>query len=293
MKLKESPEDFLVEEIPIDFSDGEYLIVRVKKRLLNTEDAAQILARRLGLPRKNIGYAGAKDKVAVTTQYFSLKGVSQEKISDFFHEQIDIEVIGNYNQPLSLGDLLGNRFIIVVRELKKPLAKKEKIKNYFGEQRFGENNVAVGRLLIKKQFKEACELLGLESTNPIKSLRSLPKHTLTLYVHAYQSWMWNEVLNILIEVPEKLPLVGFGTELDECSEEVREAYEKIMQEEAITTRDFIIKQIPSLSVEGDARKTIIEIKDFDLGSFKDGVQEVRFTLPKGCYATVVVKELLF
>lgn len=292
MKLKESPEDFLVDEIPIDFpGSGEYTVVRVQKRLMNTEDAAYIIAKQFGLPRKLVGYAGAKDKVAVTTQYFSLKGVSEEKINGFTHEDIEIEFVNKHNQPLSLGDLHGNKFTIIARELKKPLAQKKQIRNYFGPQRFGDNNVDVGRLLVKKQFKEACELLDLPADNPIKSLRSLPKHTLTLYVHAYQSWMWNKVLESFEEVPDSLPLIGFGTDLDDYEKTIKEKYEELLEQEGITARSFIIKQIPGLSSEGDVRKTTIVIEDLELGPFKDGVQKASFTLPKGSYATVVMEEL--
>ena len=294
MKLKESPEDFLVDEIPIEFSgEGEYLIVRVTKRLCNTEDAAQILAKSFGIHRKFVGYAGAKDKVAVTTQFFSLKNVAKEKVEEFHHDQIELEVVGKHSRPLSLGDLLGNRFTIIVRELQKPLVKKDKVRNYFGPQRFGDNNVEVGKLLLQKKFAQACELLELETANPVASLRVLPKHTLMIYLHAYQSWLWNEVLRSFsdTEVPEVLPIVGFGTELDEYGAMVEEKYEALLDSEGITQRNFIIKQLPNLSPEGTERDCFMDVQNLELGEFEGGVQKVSFVLGKGSYATVVIEAL--
>ena len=66
------------------------------------------------------------------------------------------DFLGN---PISLGDLNGNRFIITVRDItKKPFEKSEFI-NYFGEQRFGKHNVEIGIAILKKDFKKASSLI--------------------------------------------------------------------------------------------------------------------------------------
>lgn len=293
MQLKTRPEDFLVDEIPIDFSgEGEYLIVHVKKRMLNTEDVAKILSDKLRVLRKNIGYAGTKDKVALTTQYFSFKGLDEERITQFTHKEIELTLVGRHNKPLSLGDLKGNSFVIVARNLKKPLIAKEFVRNYFGPQRFGKQNVAVGRCIIKKSFKEACDLLNLPSKDPCKELLMIPRHTLLLYVHSYQSWLWNTVLEGLVNPPEQLPLIGFGTELEAYGEDVVYRYNRLLEIEEITLRSFIIRQLANISPEGAERDSFVAVQDLVLGEFKDGVQQVSFTLQKGSYATVAVHALL-
>lgn len=301
MLLKQTPEDFVVEEIPLSFSKhGDYVILLLEKRQLNTEDALQIAAKKLGILRKNIGFAGAKDKQAITKQYISIKKFSDlhEKILSFSHEQIKLSIYSEHTKPLSLGDLLGNKFIITIRELEKPLTKKTSFLNYFGEQRFGidKSNIDIGRFLVKKQFKQAAALLSLPETEPISHILKIPRHTLMMYIHAYQSWMWNTVLEKLEHPSELLPIIGFGSDLSSCSKDVKEQYEELLHKEAITPRDFIIRQLQGMSSEGDMRKTIIEVSDLTLGAFqKDthgGYQIATFTLPKGSYATVFVEELV-
>src|SRR5688572_3108998 len=72
--LKSTPADFLVDEIPAyePCGDGPHLYVRFRKTNLTTEDAVRSIARSLGIDRREIGVAGLKDKVAVTTQWISL-----------------------------------------------------------------------------------------------------------------------------------------------------------------------------------------------------------------------------
>jgi tRNA pseudouridine13 synthase len=79
--LKESPEDFLVEELPLytPCGDGEHLYLTVEKRDLTTFDLLQQLARALGVPEREIGYAGLKDARATTRQTVSIAGVRPEQ----------------------------------------------------------------------------------------------------------------------------------------------------------------------------------------------------------------------
>ncbi|MBR9703572.1 tRNA pseudouridine(13) synthase TruD, partial [Candidatus Woesearchaeota archaeon] len=104
--LKHVPEDFIVEEIAPAFdenSDGEFLIVKIVKRGMNTEDVAKKLSEALHIPRKFVGYCGAKDRHAITTQYMSLKEIKKEQVASFDYEKITLEVVGSKNIPLSLG----------------------------------------------------------------------------------------------------------------------------------------------------------------------------------------------
>jgi tRNA pseudouridine13 synthase len=115
--LKHSPEDFVVEEIPALSLDekGAYLILRVTKRGRNTEEAAERLAHLSGVGRKDVGYAGNKDRNAVTTQFFSVRTGRND--AGRGHPDLMVSVVGRSRVPLTLGALEGNRFVIVVRNL--------------------------------------------------------------------------------------------------------------------------------------------------------------------------------
>ena len=77
VSLRSQPEDFRVDEIPLYAPSGEggHTFVRVEKRLRTTEEVARELARAAGVRAAEIGYAGRKDRVAVTTQWFSVPGL--------------------------------------------------------------------------------------------------------------------------------------------------------------------------------------------------------------------------
>ena len=79
-RLKASPEDFVVDEVPLFEPSGEggHTYVHVEKRLRTTEQVARWLARAAGVSPRDVGYAGQKDRVAVARQWFSVPGLSQD-----------------------------------------------------------------------------------------------------------------------------------------------------------------------------------------------------------------------
>jgi tRNA pseudouridine13 synthase len=297
-KIKQSPEDFIVNEIPNRVWDkkGSYTIYNLKKKNYTTEKAVTIIAEYLKIPRKLIGYAGNKDKLAITTQYISIKGSSDD---GFDLKDISLKKVGYSDQPISLGDLKGNEFKINVQTELKPKPIK-KIVNYFGEQRFSKNNTEIGYLLLKKKFKESVELIlkhELEFGPTIKdyidkkpndyigALRKIPIKILKLYIHSYQSKLWNEIAKIKSKNKqnEKLPIIGFTTDLNKDVEE-------IIKKENISTRDFIFHQIPELSQEGNQRDLFAEIRNLKIKKIEKGYN-LSFELDKGAYATEVIKQI--
>jgi|Deesub1362B_J571_1020462.scaffolds.fasta_scaffold00060_115 tRNA pseudouridine13 synthase len=146
--IKKFPEDFLVEEIPVErkLNGGKYLIVEVKKKNWDTHLFVRALAKALGIPQHHISWAGTKDKRAITVQRFSILGVDESRVAEVRIKDAEIKILGRSHQPISLGDLFGNRFRIVIREAK-DVDRAEKITeeikeiggipNFFGEQRFG------------------------------------------------------------------------------------------------------------------------------------------------------------
>src|SRR5512138_1644266 len=172
-KLKQAPEDFVVEEIPSrDFNaaGGKYSVFILRKKNYNSEDAVRAVAERLGVPRKSIGYAGTKDRNAVTAQYVSVLGSFR---NDAEMKDISLQFAGTTNEPLSLGDLEGNRFRITLRNLDDG----EKINgltfftNYFDSQRFSKNNAEVGRFIVRRKYADACALLKEDDSRDIHELK--------------------------------------------------------------------------------------------------------------------------
>ena len=81
--IKSSPEDFVVDEIPLyeATGSGSHTFLRIEKRMRTTEDVVGDLARVFGVKRRDIGYAGRKDRVAVARQWFSIPDLDPARAS--------------------------------------------------------------------------------------------------------------------------------------------------------------------------------------------------------------------
>ncbi len=288
MKIKQVPEDFkVIEKFDIKFSSGDYSYYLLHKRDLSTLEACKIISL---IWKKDVSYAGNKDKKAVTEQYISVKNGPEKDLNE---KKFSLKFVGKGSVPISLGDHSGNYFEIVVRDIDKlPKIKKEFV-NYFGEQRFSKNNAEIGKLLVKKEFGRAAELLKENGTlkeidNPVQQLNKLERKLLMLFVNSYQSELWNKMAKTSKE--KEIPLIGFGTE--ETSE-----INHILKEEGITTRDFVIKQLRGVSSEGGFRERVATADELEVGKLEDdelnkGKKKVllKFFLNKGCYATEFLRQ---
>lgn len=149
-QLRSTPEDFLVEEILGYEADGEgeHALLWVEKRGANTDWVARELARFAGVPPVAVGYAGLKDRHAVTRQAFSvqLAGKADPDWSAFPHADVKVLAAARHKRKLKRGALRGNRFVLVLRRVEGDRARAEEVlgriaargvPNYFGEQRFG------------------------------------------------------------------------------------------------------------------------------------------------------------
>ncbi|MBR9702493.1 tRNA pseudouridine(13) synthase TruD, partial [Candidatus Woesearchaeota archaeon] len=210
------------------------------------------------------------------------------------------------------GEHGGNTFTIIARNISKitsPGVKNLDVPNFFGEQRFQYGNADVGRFLVKKKFGEAADMIAennrlfakhyeKKKSDAVGALLKLPKHILMIYLHAYQSMLWNQARATLgHNAPEKLVVIGFGTEFDNVRDDVREIYEELLEKEDLSPRDFIIKQLRGLSPEGETRKSTLSV-EIEVGAPENDdcfpgkkKQEIKFSLPTGAYATVVVQQL--
>src|SRR3989344_5848503 len=177
-KIKQLPEDFIVREISSVNTEenGFYSYFLLKKTNHTTMGALEILSQKLDVPLKNFGFAGNKDKNAVTEQKISIFK-SSKNIENIRLSGIELKYLGNGKSPISLGGLEGNEFTITIRNLGNDGV--EKIKNYekkrinvpnlFGPQRFSKNNHLVGKAIVKREFNQSVELL-LENNGNIENV---------------------------------------------------------------------------------------------------------------------------
>jgi len=166
--FKQSARDFVVDEIPLyEFSgEGEHLVLHIRKKNLSTIELVSILAKYLGIKNKDIGYAGLKDKHAMTKQYISLHKKHEQRLDEFDHESIKILSKTYHNNKIRIGHLSSNRFYIRLKKVNPTDAKKidEALKtistqgmpNFFGYQRFGKDgdNHIDGEKIAKGEKKE-------------------------------------------------------------------------------------------------------------------------------------------
>jgi tRNA pseudouridine13 synthase len=160
--IKQSPEDFeVIEELGFDLSDdGEHDFLWIEKRDANTAWVARQLARHAGIAAKDVGYAGLKDRHAVTRQWFSVRRPSGVGTDWGAVEIAGVRILdtGRNRRKLRRGAHSGNAFRIIVRGADCPASQvKERlgrigvagVPNYFGPQRFGRDgaNLALARSL--------------------------------------------------------------------------------------------------------------------------------------------------
>lgn len=155
-RLRERPEDFRVRERerfdvhPVGADPGDYpwIVLRVTLENMDTNDFARELSNRLSISRERVDWAGTKDKRAISTQLFSVRGIDPATVPEI--GGATIEVVGRAGRGLDFGDLLGNEFEIVVRDPEAPeravtitgqleaaFGGRAGVPNFFGHQRFG------------------------------------------------------------------------------------------------------------------------------------------------------------
>ncbi|MCH8520016.1 MAG: tRNA pseudouridine(13) synthase TruD, partial [Nanoarchaeota archaeon] len=146
LKLKYEPKDFVVEEIS-DLKlvkNGAFKIYKLKKENLETIELIKNIAFSNNLTINDIGYAGIKDKRAITTQYISIP--SNKHIELLKGKNYSLTLIGTTNKQIETGDLISNKFTITIRNIndfefnnfqKYKDYIQSGIMNYFDSQRFG------------------------------------------------------------------------------------------------------------------------------------------------------------
>lgn len=169
--IKESPDDFVVHEIPAyePCGSGEHLYLTIEKRGLTTLEAIRRVARELKIPERDVGYAGMKDAVGVTRQTLSLQRVTVEDALALKLDGIRVVSAIRHSNKLKLGHLKGNHFKVVVRDVTADAAisaaavfqllQQRGVPNYFGYQRYGAlgNSHLIGAAMLRRDWQGAVD----------------------------------------------------------------------------------------------------------------------------------------
>ncbi|WP_154462704.1 tRNA pseudouridine(13) synthase TruD [Helicobacter pylori] len=195
-----SARDFCVHEVPLyEFSNtGEHAVIQVRKSGLSTLEMLQIFSQILGVRIAELGYAGLKDKNALTTQFISLPKKytpSLEKNTHNLQERnLKILSLNYHHNKIKLGHLKGNRFFMRFKKMTPLNAQKTEqvleqiaqfgMPNYFGPQRFGKfnDNHQEGLKILQNQTKFAHQKLN------------------AFLISSYQSYLFNALLSKRLEI---------------------------------------------------------------------------------------------
>lgn len=167
--IKNCPDDFVVEELPLypACGEGEHLYLEVEKRGLTTFEMLKRISRALQVDERAMGYAGLKDARATTRQFISATGCTADQALALQLEDIRILSAKRHRNKLRTGHLAGNRFTITIRDVREGALETARdilhvlqltgVPNFFGEQRYGilGNSHLIGRAIVQKKFEQA------------------------------------------------------------------------------------------------------------------------------------------
>ena len=379
--LRQEPEDFQVEELPLyePCGEGDHLYLTVEKRGLTTYDLLRELAAALNCQERDLGYAGLKDARAVTRQTVSVPLRKPDDIKGLEIPGVRILSARLHRNKLRPGHLAGNRFRIRIHAPHADsLARAEAIlgvleelgvPNRFGEQRYGalNNSHLIGRAILRQDFATAVtEIIGdpagiehegwkqaaeayrcgdlttaiarlprhcrperrllemiREGKSPRRCVLAMPRKLLRLYLSAYQSSLFDQLVEMRMATLERLwpgdlaykhangacfqvtdpvaeqpradrleisptaPLYGFKTRLAEGQAGLLE--QSLLDKEQLSLEAFRLSD--GLAMEGERRPLRVPLQGpCSIMSGEDLV--LTFSLPKGSFATTVLAEVM-
>ncbi|WP_266171630.1 tRNA pseudouridine(13) synthase TruD [Dyella subtropica] len=317
-QLRSTPEDFQVEEILGYDADGEgeHALLWVEKRGANTDWVARELARFAEVPPLNVGYAGLKDRHAVTRQTFSvqLAGKPDPDWSAFPHADVKVLAATRHKRKLKRGALRGNRFVLVLRQVQGEREAAEQVlrqiavrgvPNYFGEQRFGREggNVAQARAMFAGRRVDRDKRSFLLSAarshifNAVLAARvergawDAPLDGEIWSLSGTRSWFGPEPFDATLadrlaraDIHPSGPMWGQG---ETPAKDVAGALEN---EVAIANTD-LAEGLAAARMDQERRPLRLIPKDLKWRWLEEDALELTFELPAGAYATVIVREL--
>lgn len=318
--IRQQPEDFRVIEQTgyVPDGDGEHLWVEVEKRELNTLDVARRLAELAGVSLREVGFAGLKDRNAVTVQPFTIQlpGRADPDTAGWSEPGMQILSTSRHSRKIQRGRLAGNRFELTVRELdgdgskiseRLEMVARHGVPNGFGEQRFGGNNIARAYRLFRGELRR----------KPSKSKRGF-------YLSAARSLIFNQVLARRIEEGtwnrlldgdevmldgtrstfvadaadpdqqrrvEQLDLHPTGPMAGRGEGRVSGGAAKI-EADVLAAHDELVQGLSRFRIDADRRALRMRVLDLTWQQPDERTLVLAFGLRSGCYATTVLREVL-
>jgi tRNA pseudouridine13 synthase len=319
LRLRETPEDFRVDELPAYAPEGrgDHTFVRVEKRLRTTEQVARDLARAAGVKSGDVGYAGRKDRVAVTTQWFSVPGLEPARAAALELPGARVLEASAHPHKLRTGHLRGNRFEIAVRGADAALAGSARARlaefqargfpNRYGPQRYGrdgDNDVRAlallqsgGRRVDRRDARFLLSALQARVFDAVLAARPVPLDALELGDLAMRHDSGGAFLveDLAREAPRaaafEISATGpiFGSRMSEPAGEVARREAEVLAAHGVDPR--ALRPPPGVRLRGARRALRARPDDASL-DFEADVLRLRFTLPPGSYASVLVAELV-
>jgi tRNA pseudouridine13 synthase len=320
--LRDRPEDFqVVEELPFRPSDkGDHVWLLLRKRNTNTLWLARQLAHIAGVRLMDVGYAGLKDRRALTTQWFSVNLTGRkEPIWEAELESVAVQVLEAIRHPRKLrrGILKANCFQLTLRQLQDEpqnlntrltQIKAEGVPNYFGEQRFGREGQNLGQ--VQQWFAAG------------KPPRE--RHLRSLLLSSARAFLFNKVLaervraghwNRLLsgEVLMRTGSRGFflAAEMDEVLKEriccldchpsgplwgrgelPTRGEVRILEEQVLMDCELWRKGLEQQGLKQERRSLRLVVANLEWSFPRRDVLQLHFRLPAGAYATAVLREII-
>ncbi len=317
---------------------GEHLVCIFIKRDIETFRMIKIISSFLHISPERISLAGIKDKRSLALQLGSIYKIKKEKVERInnYFDKFKIIPLEYSEKKVYLGELEGNHFTITLRNISKEdinLFKRNLVEfkkkwncyfpNYYGTQRFGENKRSdiLGKLLLQRKYDEFIrqylgdnETIGfherrvreyLEMHNNkdiIGGIRTLPRSLLKMFVNAYQSRLFNEVLEFLLEtksfdelINTTIALPGYDTHEFVLRDDVTSFLENKLKEDKISYENFKIKEL-NIVCKGTTRKALERVENLSCEICDDDIFKgklkiiLEFDLGKGVYATSFLNE---
>lgn len=316
--IRTLPEDFIVEEtLAFEPSgSGEHIFLQIQKTGENTEYVARQLARFANVRQRDIGFAGMKDRHAITTQWFSVwlpKG-DEPNWGNFETTGFKILSVTRHARKLKRGALASNRFTLTIRQWQGDknqtieqltTIKNHGVPNYYGSQRFGNG----GQNVIKAAAMFQGEKVGREQRS--------------LYLSATRAFLFNHILSARIKqnswatgLNDDVLMIEGSHSCFAC-ENIDDAIQTRLTQnvlhatgalfgkndsrvsgEALILENSVLEQYAELTngliafgLENARRALRVNVSNLTW-EFEDNILKLYFSLPAGSYATAVLREII-
>jgi len=319
--LRSRPEDFVVDELPLvePSGAGEHVLLHVQKRNTNTDWLARQLARFAGVRPVDVGYAGLKDRQALTTQWFSVRLAGRPEPDWAALNLPDVSVLDHalHGRKLQRGALRGNRFTLTLRSVagereaivtRLRAVAERGVPNYFGPQRFGHGG---------RNVDEAVAML-------VEGRRVRDRHRRGLYLSAARAWLFNRVLDarvaaanwdravagdvmildgrrshFSIDAPDETiaaRLAGFDIHpsgpLWGTGERAVAAEALAIEDAALAGYEAWCEALAKAGLKQERRALRLRVNDLTWTFPEPGTLQLSFALTAGAYATAVLREIV-